>query len=278
MPVLRSRRPTGLVLGVAAATFCGAWPLVAQGQTEGRVGPVWTVEGLRAGQCVRFLMDPAAAAKELHPGARLVRADQDQGLHTALRSAVAGQPEFAAWIPASLCLYYADAIQMGPRRLGSKDARRSRMLGLWTIAATQQGGARRDIVVGLFGTGGDLVRAAEQGKVKVREAHSSISKAPGTDNDLYSVQLGKTRLVWNGRAAGDSLAMEQPIEELWLTTGASGTLWRVRATFRPAWTRSLVGLLSVEGKDDLAKALKGSPTRFVGPLYIGGGGELRFSR
>lgn len=275
---LRDRRTTRMVLGVAAATICGTGPIAAQDQTEGQSGPVWTIEGLRAGQCVRFLMDPRAAAKELHPGARLIRADQDQGLHTALRSVVDGQPEFASWIPASLCLYYADAIRMGTRRLGSKDARRSRMLGLWTVAASQQGGGRRDIVVELFGTGGDLVRAAEQGKVRVREAKSSVSRAPGNDNDLYEVQLGKTRLVWNGRAAGDSSAVGQPMDELWLTSGASGTLWRVRAALRPAWTRSLVGLLSVEGKDDLAKALKGSPTRFVGPVYTGGGGELRFSR
>ena len=276
--LLRDRRTTRMALGVAAAAVCGTWPVAAQEPTKGRIGPVWTIEGLRAGQCVRFLMNPGVAAKELHPGARLIRADQDQGLHTALRSVVDGQPEFASWIPASLCLYYADAIRVGARRLGSKDARRSRMLGLWTFAASQQGGGRRDIVVELFGTGGDLVRAAEQGKVRVREARSSVSKATGTDNDLYEVQLGKTRLVWNGRAAGDSSAVDQPINELWLTSGASGALWRVRATLRPAWTRSLVGVLSVEGKDDLAKALKGSPTRFVGPIYMGGGGELRFSR
>jgi hypothetical protein len=34
----------------------------------------------------------------------------------------------------------------------------------------------------------------------------------------------------------------------------------------------------VEGKDGLAKALQGSPVRFVGPLYRGGDGEVRFQR
>jgi hypothetical protein len=55
-------------------------------------------------------------------------------------------------------------------------------------------------------------------------------------------------------------------------------VWGVDVTFTPEWSRPLVGVLSVEGKDDLAKALKASPIRFVGPRYYGGKGELRFSR
>jgi hypothetical protein len=52
----------------------------------------------------------------------------------------------------------------------------------------------------------------------------------------------------------------------------------VRLVLTPTWSRALVGSLRVEGKGDLAKLLKASPIRFVGPLYRGGGGELRFTR
>ncbi len=167
----------------------------------------------------------------------------------------------------------------GPKGFGNKDPRKKQLLGFWSMGAVELGSAaRRDIVLELFGSGGDLVQAAGRAKVKLREARSGVSKVAGSGNDLYNVRLGKTRLVWNGRAAGDSIAVEHPIQELWLTRGASGTLWRIRAEMRPAWTRPLVGVLSVEGKDDLAKALKRSPTRFVGPVYTGGRGELRFSR
>jgi len=278
MPVRTRRTGIRLTLGLASATFCAAWPLAAQEPGTGRDGPVWTLEGLRSGQCVRFLMDPAAARKQVRPGTRLIRADQDQTLHLVLRSVISEQTNFAPWTPASLCLFYSDAIRLGGRRLGSKDARKKQMLGVWTVAASEEGGARRDIVLDLFGASAELVRAAERGGVKVREAGSAVSKAPATGNDLYDVRVGKTRLIWNGRAAGDTTPVGQPLEHLWLTRGASGTFWRVKATFRPAWTRSLVGVLTVEGKDDLAKALKASPTRFVGPLYLGGEGELRFSR
>jgi hypothetical protein len=266
------------VLSLAAATFCGAWPLVSQETPTGRQGPVWTLEGLRVGQCVRFLMDPGNAGKQLRPGSRLIRADQDQNLHPSLRSVVDQQAEFASWAPASLCLYYADAIRLGARRLGSKDPRKKQMLGVWVVAATEQGGGRRDFVLELFGASGELAHSAGQAKVRLREAQSSRSKPVQSENDLYDVRVGKTHLIWNGRATGDSTRVESPLRELWLTRGASGTVWRVQTTVQPTWMRPLVGVLTVEGKDDLAKALKASPTRFVGPLYFGGGAELRFSR
>jgi len=266
------------VLSLAAMSLCGALPLRGQEAAAGRQGPVWTLEGLQVGQCVRFLMDPGTAAKQLRPGSRLLRADQVETLHSTLQSVIDQQPEFASWAPASLCLYYSDAIRLGARRLGSKDPRRRQMLGVWAVAATEQGGSRRDLVLELFGASGELAHSAEQTKVKLREAQSSLSKPTQRENDLYTVRVGKTRLIWNGRATGDSTRVTGPVRELWLTRGASGTMWRVQATLQPTWMRPLVGVLTVEGKDDLAKALKASPTRFVGPLYFGGTAEFRFSR
>jgi hypothetical protein len=268
------------MLGLAVATWCGAAaPLVAQARSDGRQGPVWTLEGLRTGQCVRFLLDPTVARRALHDGARLLPASGDETLHPALRGVIDEQPEFAAWTPSSMCLLYGDALHLGGRRFGGKDPRKRQMIGLWTVAAAEQGGgARRDVVLNFFGVGGGLVQAAGQAKVKLNQAQSSVSKVPGTDNELYAVKIGKTRLAWNGRAVGDSTRVEQPIQESWAVQGTSGMVWLVHATLKPEWSRALVGVLSVEGKDDLAKALKASPIRFVGPLYQGGGGELRFSR
>jgi hypothetical protein len=269
-----------VILGLAVASWLRApAPIVAQGRPEVREGPVWTLEGLRTGQCVRFLLDPTKAPRELLDGARLVAASQDQSLHPALRTVIDGQPEFAGWTSSSLCLFYVEALTVGARRIAAKDPRKRQMIGLWTVAASEQGGrARRDVVLSFFGVGRGLIQTAGFTKVKLREAESSVSKAPDTDNDLFTVKIGKTRLVWNGRAVGDSTRVEQPIQESWLAKGTFETVWRVHATLRPEWSRPLAGVLRVEGKDDLAKALKASPIRFVGPLYEGGGGELRFSR
>jgi hypothetical protein len=223
-------------------------------------------------------MDSAAAREHLRDGTRLLRADQVQALHPALLSVVQGQPEFASWIPSSLCLFYVDAVHLGGRRFGQKDPRKRQMIGAWTLAATEQGsGTRRDLVLELFGTGRGVARAAGLGKVKFREAKAALSHVDSTGNDLHDIRIGKTRLVWNGRAAGDSTRMEQPIRESWVMEGLRGIVWGVSTTITPAWSRPLVGALRVEGKDDLAEALKASPTRFVGPVYYGGGGQLGFS-
>lgn len=277
MPVRTRRITIRIALGLTS-TFCAAWPLAAQEAGADRNGPVWVLEAVRSAQCVRFLMDPSAARKQMGPGTRLVRADQDQTLHLVLRSVISERPDLAAWTPAELCLFFSDAIRVGSRRVASKDARKKQMLGVWTVAATEEGGRRRDMVLDLFGSGGELARAGDAVRVKVREGRTRVSQVPATGNDLYDVRVGKTRLIWNGRAAGDSAPVGQPMEHLWLARGASGTFWRVKASFSPTSTRSLVGVLTVEGKDDLAKALKASPTRFVGPLYLGGAGELHFSR
>jgi len=223
-------------------------------------------------------MNPRVVSQEVRSGLRPLRADQDSSLHPALQSIIRDQAEFALWTPASLCLFYSDAIRLSGRRLGSKDSRKQRMLGYWAVAASGAGGVRQDMVLELFGTGGDLVRAAEMGKVKLREARSSVSKAAGSDHDLYDVTVGKTRLIWNGRAVGDTALAGQTIQAKWLTRGSSGTFWQVDATLRATSTRPLVGVLTIEGKDALAKALKASPTRFVGPVYLGGEGVLRFYR
>lgn len=268
------------MLGLAVAT-CGAAavPLAAQVRSDARGGQVWTLEGLSTGQCVRFLLDPGVARRGPYEKVRLLPAGKDETLHPALRRVIEEQPDFAAWIPSSLCLYYGNALNLGGRRFGGKDPRKRQMIGVWTAAASEQGsGARRDILLDFVAAGGGLAEAAANAKVKLSEAQSSVSKVPNTDNDLYEVRIGNTRLTWNGRAVGDSTRVEQPIQEAWLGKGTSGTVWRIESTLKPEWSRPLVGMLSVEGKDDLAKALKASPIRFVGPVYRGGGGELRFSR
>jgi hypothetical protein len=267
-------------LGLAAAVWCSvALPLVAQERSDDRVGSVWTIRGLSTGQCVRFLVEPGRARRGVYENVRLLPASQDESLHSALRGAIEGQPEFATWIPSSLCFFYSDVLTVGGRRFGGKDPRKRPMIGMWIVAATEKGsGARRDVLLDFVAVGGGVSKAAANAKVKLGEAQSSVSKVVRTDNDLYEVRIGDTRLTWNGRPVGDSTRVEQPIQESWLGKGTSGTVWRIEAAFKPEWRRALVGMLKVEGKDDLAKALKASPIRFVGPVYRGGEGELRFSR
>jgi hypothetical protein len=229
---------------------------------------------------VRFLVEPRRASRDLEKGFRLIRADQDRTLHPALKQAIRSQPEFANWAPSNLCFYFTDAVQVGTRRVAEKNPRNFQMLATWTLGTQEEkSNTRRDMVLDMYANRGSLIRAADAARVRIREAQSVVTDQPDSTADLYSVKLDRTLLIWNGRPTGDSTRIERPIEESWAVPGIrGGGMWAVRLAVSPAWSRPLVGSLSVEGKGDLAKALKASPIRFVGPLYRGGAGELRFAR
>jgi hypothetical protein len=228
---------------------------------------------------VRFLVDPKRAAGDLKQGFLLVRADQDETLHSALRQVVQSQPEFAPWVPSSLCFYYTDAVQVGGRRIAERDPRIAQMVGIWSLAAVEQGsGARRDLVLDMYASRERLRTAAAANLVQLHEAEAGFRAATDTSGTEYRQTIGKTQLVWSGRTTGDSSRIERPIVEAWRVPGVRGVTWSAQLSLSPAWARGLAGSLRVEGKGDLAKALKASPIRFVGPFYRGGGGELRFTR
>lgn len=265
-----------MTLAVAIATCCGVFSLTAQTTPERRDTQVWKLQGLRASYCVHFLIEPRMASRELRKGFILLRADQDKSLHTSLQHVIKSQPDFASWAASAICFYHADAVQLGRRLIVEKDRRKAQMLAVWSLATREtDGGARRDLVLDLYSARGTLARAAEKARVELHEAESRVSDPADTTSDLYSVKLGKTRLVWNGRPVGDSARVQEPLRASWSVAGKKGP-WAADLAFSPAWSLPLAGSLKVEGKGDLAKALKASPIRFVGPFYRGGDAELRF--
>lgn len=268
-----------VALGIAITSCCAVSSLAAQTARDPTDAQIWDLEGLRAGYCVRFLLDPSKAPRTPKNEFVLLRADRDPHLHPALRQTLAIQPEFASWAPSKLCFYYLDAVRIGNHRVADKK-RKPQFLAVWSMATTvRETGAQRDFVVDLYGGRGGLNRAAEGTGVPMEEVRSSVLDAADTIPDVYSVKVGKTLLVWNGRPAGDSTRVTQPIVESWSLVGLRSLgIWQTELAFAPQWSRPLVGSFRVEGKGDLAKALKASPIRFVGPLYRGGGARLRFRR
>jgi hypothetical protein len=261
------------------ATWCAAAALPAQSTQDTKRAQRWSLEGLRAGYCVRFLVEPKQAARLLRERFQLVAAARDSTLHPALRRLIEGQPEFASWTASNVCFYFADAFQIGGRRVAEKDPRTYQMLSVWSLATQENlGRARRDLALDLYARRSGLIRAAAANGIRMSEAHSVVADAADTTFDTYSVKLERTLLIWRGRPTGDSTRVTVPLQELWQVPGQRGSVWSGRIVMKPAWSRALVGSLTVEGKGDLAKVLKASPIRFVGPLYWGGAGELTFSR
>lgn len=254
---------------------CGTSLLRAQGPKDPKASQHWTLQGLQAGYCVRFLIEPGRASKLLPGDLRLIPAGQDGTLHSALRQVIRSQPEFASWAASDLCFYFTDAVQVGDRRVADKDHRKHQMFTAWTLAAAdKKSGTRLDRALALYAGGSGLTHAGEANRVRLREAHTSIAYHPDSTFDTYSIKLERASLIWKGRATGDSTAVQQPIQESWLLDAQRGGALHATFVLRPAWSSLMVGSLTVEGKGDLAKALKASPIRFVGPFLRGGGGEL----
>ena len=273
---MRTVKP--FAVGMAVACWVPL-SLSAQAAGEPKQTQVWTLQGLGSSYCVRFAIEPRAAARELRNGFRLVPANQDGTLHPALKQLVQQQPELASWSPSQLCFYFSDAVQVGTRRVAEKNVRNQQMLAVWTVAAQEEkSGARRDLAIEVFSARGPLRRAAEAAGVRLHESDASVVDSADASNDVYRIKLERTSLVWRGRPTGDSTRVERPIQETWSMPGLRAGIWAVQFTYQPSWSRPVVGSLMVEGKGDLAKALKASPIRFVGPLYRGGTAGLRFTR
>lgn len=244
----------------------------------------WRLEGLRSGMCVQLLVDSAIVAEQLPREFRPLHADQADDLHPTLRTVIESQPNFGSWSPSSFCLYYLDAIVAGAVRVETSNQEKVTMLGVWTVGAIEvSSGSRRDVALELMTNSGRLERAGGSAGLPMREVKSSVGKVPEPEesttvasDDRYQLKVGKTVLTWDGHPAADSTKVDEAISWSWVlaSNGAEG-----KVTLAAPWRRALIGSLRIEGKDAFARALKGSPSRFVGPLYHGGeGGELAFSK
>jgi hypothetical protein len=232
---------------------------------------------------VQFLVDPGEVNRRLPENTRLLNAGGISDLHPALRTVVEEQSQYASWIPSHLCLYYLTEVEAGGRIVRDRNASKAPVLGFWTLAAAESGN-RRDVAIQILTNSGRLEGAAQGAGLEVFRIRSSVGKVPADEegvmsgDDRYEFRIGKTQLVWDGRPGSDSSAVDAPVTRQWTAQGRRGRWMRGRISLSADWTRAMIGSLKVEGKDDLAKLLKASPTRFVGPLYEGGGGSFEFGR
>ncbi len=244
---------------------------------------MWRLSGLRSGFCVLLLVEPEFASRSVPTGLRLVPAGEAEDLHPALKSELQSRPELGTWSPSHLCFYAVDTIQTDDYVLRDKSGRKPQIFALWTVSAAETGsGARRDAALLVLATSGRLVRSARMAGQVVQKVEGSLGKAPEVDeegvpssDDRFQVKVGKTVITWDGRQSRDSAETTGSVEVAWAVRASGPGEGRGRLSLTPRWASPMIGALQVKGKDDLAKALQGSPARFVGPLYRGGDGEVR---
>lgn len=269
-----------LVAAVELATTAG---LSAQTDTEDKT---WRLEGLRKAFCVQLLLDPASPAlQDLPTGYRPVPASEAADLHVSLRSVVDGQPEFAAWSPSRLCFDAMDTVYTDAFTLADRSGRHPQLFASWTVLAAAPGSPPGDVALKLYSNSDRLIRSARLAGQVVREARLVVGLVPAEDEngvpsseERFQVKMGKTVITWDGSAARDSSVVREPVRRSWTMTGARDGLSVGEVVLSPASQRAMVGALKVDGKDDIAKALRASPTRFAGPVYRGGAGSIVFRR
>jgi hypothetical protein len=250
----------------------------------------WQLDNVLAAYCVQFLVAPKLAAKILPDRFVPARADKVPDLHPVLRAAIA-QPtdSFAAWTPSQLCTVQYDAATVGGHRFTNGKGR-SQVVAVWslwgTAAPASEGGAGAGAegppilaAVRLSTTDWHLTLFVKQDFIELDDMDAAVSKDPeNPGEDLYSMKLGRTTVDWTGHLTGDTLHAGSDLDRSWWAEGSRNIIWTVRSSFQPTGGRLMVGSLRVSGKDNLAKALKESPVRWVGPMYWGGGGRLQFIR
>ena len=235
---------------------------------------------------MQLLVDPRKLDLVIPRGARPLRADSIKDLSPVLRNVIAHQPEFAAWTPSKICMYYMQSVDVGALTVNERNPAKSPMVGVWSLSAAEgAGNTPRDVALRLFTNSGRLERAAEVSGLDLRRVDSEVRAIPN-ENDASappigvhrSVRLHRTQLIWEGRQVDDSTKADSTVTAVWRADSKRRGPMTARLALRPTWIKGMAGSLRVEGNDDFAEAVKASPIRFVGPAVMGGAGVLAFGR
>jgi hypothetical protein len=266
------------VLGLLAALATSAPAQDAAGS-----GYVWAFRDVSFSACVDFLMDRAAAEKQLSSGYQLIPAGSFTPLSPALSREVEGDSAKSAMIPAQVCFIEApamtagDAIYSPTKKMGMEEA-----VGYWGIAATRTGGTPAFdhwFVARYWSNDWRVQKQTQAAFIPVEVFKRQLEAVPETGRQSWSVTLGKTVLSWTGELVGrDSTPFTEAGSTFQVFEGRRTIEWSATVYSSPHWTRILPGVFHVEGKDDLAKALKASPIRMFGPMRWGGEARIEFHR
>ena len=259
----------GLVLAVATGLLLAA-PAAAQGAPR----VTWGLEGLQAGFCVHFLLDPALVDRTPFRKSDLVPLAEAVNVDASLRHAAAESADFAGWTPSAICTYHFTSTRRGNRVQHDED--KPQVIAVWRLSA------RRDddpVPADVMASSFDLGRQLTQPGLRVGLVRSTSGKVPESTMDELKVVVDRsTTITWSGAFAPDSTLAVGPGTERWLLRGTQESVWTAERSFHPTEALRMVGSVSVAGKTNLARVLQASPIRWVGPLYRGGSGEITFSR
>jgi hypothetical protein len=258
---------------LAALAFLAA--LAAPAAAQEGDGSHWRFGNLQQGYCISFLVSPADAPGVLPDDAQPARLDAMTDASPVLARVLKDQPEYGTWMPAAICVYRFGRADGAGRELVAP-AGGSEMIGVIAfgarVALNQPSNGLS--VSTMFTNDKWIAKASDSGRASFRLVKASFGKAAHGDDERHVIQLGKTTLIWDGHAATDSVALAAPLEWTWVLEGPRNNPVLLRWKLSAGSSRSMVGALVVQGKDKLARIMRSSPIRYLGPIYQGGAAEL----
>ena len=237
-----------------------------------------TLTEARGGFCISYLVDPAVAVGLAPEGAVLAKAGKGAGLSPFLARVIQDEPQFADWIPAAICIgRFAAAALDGKEVARPKGDKVISVVTSWVAVAKPLGveGATLALLE-LNIDEARVLRPLVDFGVRVGDRTAEVLPADRGDTEVQ-LKLGKTLISWVGHPTGDPRVGSTQTMSFGYT-GQRTSTWEITLSVAPTETRLMVGALRVEGKDALAKALKSSPIRAVGPQDTGGTTEFLFHR
>lgn len=253
-------------------------PITAAAQVDAK-SSTWELDDSRGSFCVWYLADPAMAPDLAPKGTVFAPAGAGEGLPPAVARLVRDEPQFGSWIPASICVGLYGKVTVDGEVAAQAKGDRPVLVMTHSIAAAAPRGQEGAgyFLLELSTDNGTLARVAED--IGLQVERREVTRVPDREggDDAWHFQVEKAKLLWSGHPTGEPSVESTRMMSFGLV-GRRTSSWLLEAKATPDTTRLLVGQLRVEGKDDLAKALKASPIRAVGPLEQGGRSIWQFTR
>ncbi len=269
--------PARLVL---SATLLALAVPSAPVQAQSTLGPTWVLDEARGGFCIWYLIEPEQAAAQVGKAGTPRAATAVADLPPLLQRVIQDEPRFAPWTPAVLCIGRYASVQSDGVILDRGRDDHPVLVSWQGVAVTQPVGISGPewLLVAVGGDAPRLERVAGQSGLLFRDRSLRNNRVRGTEGeDDWEVRVDGVKLFWTGHQTGDMRVGATRMMSFGYAGGRT-TTWVVEVEQAPGSERSLVGTLRVEGKSDLAKALKSSPVRAVSAAELGGRTTLTFRR
>lgn len=250
-----------------------AAPLSGQADAQ-----LWRWVDAQGGFCVWYLADPAIAQELVPPETLLRPASATASIPEVLLRIVQDEPRFAEWIPGMFCVGRYTTVAADGVPAGSMDKDRPMLLtmsALAVAAAYGQDAGWQLTTIGL--DAGRLDRVADEAWIGGEDARIRDRTGLAGEDTQWELSQSGVKLIWSGHPTG-IFRVGTTRTMSFGYAGAQNSMWLIDYRSAPAEEQPQVGALRIEGNGALARALKSSPMRTVGPLARGGETTLSFRR